>query len=220
MTNLGYAYEIGRGVTQSDVEAAAWYRKGAERGNVFAMSNLGSLYEEGKGGLPKSDRDAAEWYRKAAQLGYAPAMFNMGRLCENNRRDPASMAHAVSWYRLAADYHYDAAKVNLGDLYLRGWGVSRNRDTALQLFTEAAQSSDPTASAAGRRSRDEMTQNSISSGALMFGMLAAAATARHPTPDEAQEEQDRQNRRLAGCAILSPTDPLVRGIMGCPVPLF
>ena len=41
--NLGWMYEMGRGVEQSHVEAAKWYRLSAERGNELAKINLDRL---------------------------------------------------------------------------------------------------------------------------------------------------------------------------------
>ena len=38
--NLGYMYETGRGVQQSDVEAVKWYRKAAKQGNLDAQNKL------------------------------------------------------------------------------------------------------------------------------------------------------------------------------------
>ena len=42
--NLGIMHANGRGVSQSDVEAAKWYRLAAERGYVLAQSSLGLHY--------------------------------------------------------------------------------------------------------------------------------------------------------------------------------
>jgi len=37
--NLGVAYDNGNGVPKYDVDAAKWYRKGAEQGNTDAQFN-------------------------------------------------------------------------------------------------------------------------------------------------------------------------------------
>jgi hypothetical protein len=39
----------GRGVAQSDVEAARWYRKAADQGHAQAQNNLGTMFEQGRG---------------------------------------------------------------------------------------------------------------------------------------------------------------------------
>jgi len=56
--NLGFMFGSGRGVTQSEVEAAEWYRKAADQGNEIAQCNLGSFHEEGRG-VAQSDEEAA-----------------------------------------------------------------------------------------------------------------------------------------------------------------
>ncbi len=65
---LGVMYDEGRGVPQSDAQAAEWYRKAAEQGNAVAQRFLGDMYAEGRG-VPQSDAQAVEWYRKAAEQG-------------------------------------------------------------------------------------------------------------------------------------------------------
>jgi hypothetical protein len=39
----------GRGVAQSDVEAARWCRKAADQGNAGAQFNLGIMFAQGSG---------------------------------------------------------------------------------------------------------------------------------------------------------------------------
>ena len=41
-------------------QAAMWYRKSAEQGNVYAQASLGILYHSGKG-LPHDDLQAEVW---------------------------------------------------------------------------------------------------------------------------------------------------------------
>ena len=45
----GVMYALGEGVPQDDAEAVAWYREAAEQGYAPAQSNLGFMYDEGKG---------------------------------------------------------------------------------------------------------------------------------------------------------------------------
>lgn len=46
---MGKAYEDGKGVPQSDEQAAEWYRKAAEQGNAPAQNDLGLMYLAGRG---------------------------------------------------------------------------------------------------------------------------------------------------------------------------
>ena len=59
-SNLGFMYDNGRGVPQSDTEAVFWYRKAAEQGYVFAQSNLGFMCSNGRG-TPQNDTEAVKW---------------------------------------------------------------------------------------------------------------------------------------------------------------
>ncbi len=45
---------------QDDRQAVAWYHKAAEQGQVDAQSNLGAMYDNGKG-VPQDDRQAVAW---------------------------------------------------------------------------------------------------------------------------------------------------------------
>jgi TPR repeat protein len=69
--SLGKNYEAGRsGLKQDYAEAASWYRKSAEQGNVYAQASLGILYHSGKG-LPHDDVQAEMWFSISAD--HAPA---------------------------------------------------------------------------------------------------------------------------------------------------
>lgn len=68
---LGKNYEAGRGGLKKDYgEAAGWYRKSAEQGNIYAQASLGILYHSGKG-LPHDDVQAEMWFTISAD--HAPA---------------------------------------------------------------------------------------------------------------------------------------------------
>ena len=50
----------------NNVEAAKWYRRAAEQGNLLAQADLADMYKEGKG-APQDYAEAAKWYRRAAE---------------------------------------------------------------------------------------------------------------------------------------------------------
>lgn len=72
MCNLGVCYENGWGVPKDFNQAAAWYRKAADRGNAPAQCNLGAAYFMGRG-VPKDPAQAETWLRKAADQGHTMA---------------------------------------------------------------------------------------------------------------------------------------------------
>jgi hypothetical protein len=53
----------GRGVAQSDVEAARWHRKATGQGNAQAKCYLETMFGQGRG-VAQSNVEAARWYRK------------------------------------------------------------------------------------------------------------------------------------------------------------
>jgi hypothetical protein len=86
--------------------------KGAVAGKSIAMSQLGWLYEHGRGVAPdfvqarawyqkaaeRGSQYALEWFRKAAEQGNAETMIQLGQLYQK-RRDYAQARH---WYEKAA----------------------------------------------------------------------------------------------------------------------
>ena len=71
----------------------------ANKGNARAMSELGSKYRIGDGGLRVNCELAEKWLEKAALKGLEHAMYNLATLLEsNNRFDKARM-----WYQKCAD---------------------------------------------------------------------------------------------------------------------
>ena len=47
--NLGYCYDMGKGVAEDKAEAVKWYRKAADQGDTQAQYNLGVCYCNGDG---------------------------------------------------------------------------------------------------------------------------------------------------------------------------
>jgi len=71
--NLGYMYELGKGVSQDYQEALRWYRLAAEQGDPPAQSNLSYMYYHGQG-VPQDYVQAYMWVTLAAAQGYAKAI--------------------------------------------------------------------------------------------------------------------------------------------------
>lgn len=80
-TNLGVLYVNGEGVVQSDIKAAAWYRKAAAQGYVIAETGLGSLYVLGQG-VSQDDTLGLKWLILAKAGGSAVAAREL-RLAES-----------------------------------------------------------------------------------------------------------------------------------------
>ena len=113
MNRLGYMYQNGLGLTQSDAQALAWYGRAAAGGNHSAMYNLGVMYENGHG-VARDYARAVAWYRQAAEAGDAGGMANLGFMYEDGRGVAKDVAQAVAWYRKAAEAGYTKGMTNLG----------------------------------------------------------------------------------------------------------
>ena len=72
MNDLGYAFNSGHGVPQSDTMAARLYRQAADKGQARAQCNLGRCFAAGQG-VPCDDDAAVAWFCKAAAQGHKGA---------------------------------------------------------------------------------------------------------------------------------------------------
>jgi TPR repeat protein len=118
-------------------KAREWCQKAADAGVAVAMTNLGSLYQNGRGGAQDYAK-AREWYQKAADAGNTDGMFNLGWLYQKGWGVAQDYAKAHEWYQKAADAGVAVAMTNLGSLYVDGRGVAQDYAKA---FTSSRRSS-------------------------------------------------------------------------------
>jgi TPR repeat protein len=98
---MGILYSTGKGVTQSYIEAAEWYRLAANQGLASAQYNLGSLYGNGQG-VPQNYTEAMKWYHLAGDQGDAKAQFNLGAMYAVGQGAPKDLVRALVWLNLSA----------------------------------------------------------------------------------------------------------------------
>jgi tetratricopeptide (TPR) repeat protein len=67
---------------KDETNARPFYERAAAQGHALAQSNLGLIYEEGRGGVPKNEREAARLFALAAAQGVALAQEGLARLCK------------------------------------------------------------------------------------------------------------------------------------------
>jgi TPR repeat protein len=113
-------------------------KQSAEQGDANAQLMLGTLYEDGVGGLPSDLRLAAKWYEKSAKQGYTKAQYNLALLYEDGRGVDKDYKQAAYWYEKAANAGFSEAQNNLGLLYILGNGVKKDQKRAKQLFSASA----------------------------------------------------------------------------------
>ncbi|MEA2068585.1 MAG: tetratricopeptide repeat protein, partial [Verrucomicrobiota bacterium] len=79
LKGLGRANELGRGTTQNDIQALAWYKLAAAEGSGWAMYRIGRMREDGRGDS-KDHVAAAGWYQKSVEAGYGKPVGDLTRL--------------------------------------------------------------------------------------------------------------------------------------------
>jgi TPR repeat protein len=104
---MGLMYATGRGVRQSDAEAAQWYQDAADDGQDVAQNNLGQMYAAGRGVRLSFDQ-AAKLYRRAADQGNHRAQSNLAVAYRDGKGVEQNLVRAYMWYILSATVDWDA----------------------------------------------------------------------------------------------------------------
>ena len=116
----GRTSSIGRDLQQ----AAYWFQKSAEQGQVDAELELGEMYLAGNG-VSKDSLQASIWLRKAAEQGNAEAEYQLWIIAIGNKRyalflindeELAEMPDAFEHLRKAADGGYTLAQADIGEV--------------------------------------------------------------------------------------------------------
>ena len=131
------AYESGKNVPQSYIQAAKWFRKAAEQGHEKAQFNLGVMASLGRG-MATNDTEAIHWWQKSAEQGNARAQNNLGFAFANGRGATQNHAEAAKWLGRSADQGFAQAQFNYGGLFFEGKGVATNYVEAYKWFSLAA----------------------------------------------------------------------------------
>jgi TPR repeat protein len=129
-------YEHGWGVEKSHEKAIQFLQLAANNGNYPAQFDLGSLYNDGTGGMPMDKAIACQWFEKAADSGHARAMHNTGYCYQVGSGGKKDSDKAIHYYTLAAELGLTSSQHNLGMLY----GVMGNAEKAY-FWLRVAQSS-------------------------------------------------------------------------------
>ena len=110
----------------------------AEQGDAGAQSNLGMLYEIGKG-VQQDPQKAVYWYLKAVAQGDKFAQYNLGRSYERGTGITQNYKQAVEMYRLSASHEYAPAQYNLGLMHALGRGVSQDFHEAIKWYKRSVE---------------------------------------------------------------------------------
>jgi TPR repeat protein len=118
--------------------ARYFYTAAAQAGYAAAMTNLGYMAIEGRGGEINYPA-AAAWYRRAATLGNLRARTNIGEIYLKGQGLPPNFEEAILWYRLASSMGWPNAQNALADMYRKGQGVEKDERASAALYLLAAE---------------------------------------------------------------------------------
>ena len=132
-------FQLGRALTAGGRhrEAIQLFFDAADRLHVGAMTELGVMFEFGRG-VPTNLATANTWYKRAADDGSPQAMNELGRWNENGTNGDIDLDAAKVWYEKAAALGSAAALNRLGEFYEEGRGVPQSLAAARDLYVKAA----------------------------------------------------------------------------------
>jgi TPR repeat protein len=112
-------------------------RDSAEKDNVPAMLQLGSLYEVGKY-VRKNYNEEFHWFNLAADKGDPNAQLKLGVCYRYGFGTTPDFVLAAKYYRRSAEQTNYMAMEGLGYLLMNGFGVEKDSEAAKYWFTRAA----------------------------------------------------------------------------------
>lgn len=117
--------------------ARRWIGQTARAGRVSAMSLMGWMLVNGRGG-PRDLVAAREMYTAAAAAGDVAAQNNLAELWESGQGGRQDVFQALEWYQSAAAAGFAPAQFNLGRLLLGVQGIPADRGRARQWLEKAS----------------------------------------------------------------------------------
>ena len=117
----------------------AHLRERVEKGEVQAIMQLGSAYDNAFLRLAKDVSAAVSWFERAAVLGHAQAQFNLGCAYRDGIGVEQDHAEALRRFREAAEQGLAEAQCAIGQAYYSGLGVAVNFERAVKYSRLGAQ---------------------------------------------------------------------------------
>jgi TPR repeat protein len=117
--NLALLLSEGLGVAKDLPQAAQWYERAANSGDLEAKVNLGLMYVAGEG-VKRDPVRAVQLYREAANEGNGMAQNNLGAAYLKGEGVERDDAEALRWLNKAAEQNVSQAQNTLGGLYCGG----------------------------------------------------------------------------------------------------
>jgi hypothetical protein len=103
------------------LEAKEWWRRAAEKGNLWAIRSLASMHRR-----DKEYEEAARWLARGADGGHVDSMVEFAFLLLKGQGVSKDERAAAQWYSTAAARGHKYSYVALAELYASGTGVPRD----------------------------------------------------------------------------------------------
>mmetsp|Transcript_25655 Transcript_25655/g.71779 ORF Transcript_25655/g.71779 Transcript_25655/m.71779 type:complete len:673 (-) Transcript_25655:90-2108(-) len=114
ITNLGFCYFTGNGVSVDGLEACRWLSRAARNGHPKAQLFLGKLYLAGSPGIDADHQAAVFYFQNAAQKGELEAHSHLGCCYQKGTGVLKDLHMAEKHFRIAADAGDTGAACELG----------------------------------------------------------------------------------------------------------
>ncbi|MFA7400394.1 MAG: tetratricopeptide repeat protein [Sideroxydans sp.] len=114
------------------------YRHLANKGDAWAMYNLGAIYAKGSG-VTQSDDEALTWYMFAAEKGNLDAYLALGKMYSDGTAFKPDYTMALDWYTKAATAGDAGAQYTVASMYRKGLGTERDANKAVEWYKKAAE---------------------------------------------------------------------------------
>lgn len=130
--NLANLYFCGEGVDESDTKAFEWWAKAAAQKNPNAMLALGKAYMNGTG-TTVNKQAALKYFTELANCEYIPAYYQLA----NYYHTESDYAKAKTYFEKASNNSDCCGDFSLGMLYINGYGVKADVDSAISYLERA-----------------------------------------------------------------------------------
>jgi len=160
---LAEAYYAGSGgVTQDFAQAAHYFQRLSELGDVRAMTTLGLMYARGIG-VPKNMQEAMNKWRFAAsqRTPDSGAEYNLGVAYLKGDGIPVDEAQALHWLRRAAARGHVLAQADLGVMYMEGTGTAKDETKGAAWLIVATERGDAAAQERLKGYSDRLTADKL-----------------------------------------------------------
>ena len=137
---LGVCYVSGIGVSQDYKMAIYWFDKAAQQGNLWAMYNIGSIYQVLKNSRSNSIFEATvkRANHEISKHNNIEALSVLGRCLLFGKSVPKDETRAFAYLKKSAEGGDENAQAFIGYCYYRGKGVTQNKSEAIKWFEQSA----------------------------------------------------------------------------------